>query len=304
MTDADVDGAHIRTLLLTFFYRQMPELVTRGHIYIAQPPLYKVTHGKSEQYIKDAIGLENYLTKVALDGARIIPGVGKTPIEGEALKNIAEQHQRANHTIERLSAWMDEEALRAIVQHGVDLDLSSLSASQASAQRLEGALDKAKVSAQEDPRNGKNTLIITRDIHGNAKTSTINQDFVRGADYIQLRSAAASFQGLITEGATVQRGDGERMKEEKIHSFHQAMQWLVTQAEAAVKRQRYKGLGEMNPEQLWETTMDPTVRRLLRVEIEDAIEADRVFSTLMGDEVEPRRAFIETNALRAENIDA
>ncbi|MFI0546023.1 MAG: DNA topoisomerase (ATP-hydrolyzing) subunit B [Brachymonas sp.] len=303
MTDADVDGAHIRTLLLTFFYRQMPELVTRGHIYIAQPPLYKVTHGKSEQYLKDGAALETYLTKVALDGARVIPASGKAAIEGETLKTIADQYQRANHSIERLSAWMDEEALRAIMQQGVELDLSSLEASQASAQRLQAALHQAEVIGQEDPRNGKNTLLITRQIHGNAKTSNINQDFVRGADYTQLHGAAETFKGLIAEGAMVQRGEGERMKEEKINSFHQAMQWLMSQAEAGVKRQRYKGLGEMNPEQLWETTMDPTVRRLLRVEIEDAIEADKIFSTLMGDDVEPRRAFIEDNALRAENID-
>ena len=303
MTDADVDGAHIRTLLLTFFYRQMPELVTRGHIYIAQPPLYKVKHGKHEQYIKDAAELETYLTQVALDGARVIPGLGKAPIEGEALKTIADQYLGANHSIERLAAWMDEEALRAIMQQGVELDLSSPEATEDSAKRLQAVLHKAEVFAQQDPRNGKNTLLITRYIHGNAKTSSINQDFVRGADYAQLHGAAETFKGLIAEGAVVQRGEGERMKEEKITSFHQAMQWLGTQAENAVGRQRYKGLGEMNPEQLWETTMDPAVRRLLRVEIEDAIEADKIFSTLMGDDVEPRRAFIEDNALRAENID-
>ena len=303
MTDADVDGAHIRTLLLTFFYRQMPQLVERGHIYIAQPPLYKVKHGKHEQYIKDAPELASYLTKVALDGARIIPAAGKAPIEGEALQTIAKQYQGANSSIARLAAWMDEEALRAIMQ-GAHLDLSNLEAAQTSAQRLQAALHDAEVSAQLDPRNNKVTLLITRHIHGNAKISTINEDFVRGADYALLHGAAETFTGLISAGALVQRGEGERMKEEKIASFHEAMQWLMTQAENTVGRQRYKGLGEMNPEQLWETTMDPAVRRLLRVEIEDAIEADRVFSTLMGDDVEPRRAFIETNALRAENIDA
>ncbi len=302
MTDADVDGAHIRTLLLTFFYRQMPELVENGHIYIAQPPLYKVKHGKHEQYIKDATELEHYLTQVALDGARVIPGAGQAAIEGQALRDIAEQYQGANRSIERLAAWFDEEALRAIMQ-GVALDLSSLELGQASAERLQAALSKAEVSFTQDPRSGKNTLLITRHIHGNAKTSTINEDFVRGADYAQLHTAAETFKGLITAGASVQRGEGERLKEEKIEGFHQAMQWLMAQAESAVGRQRYKGLGEMNPEQLWETTMDPAVRRLLRVEIEDAIEADRIFSTLMGDDVEPRRAFIEDNALRAENID-
>ena len=302
MTDADVDGAHIRTLLLTFFYRQMPELVERGHIYIAQPPLYKVKHGKHEQYIKDAPELASYLMKVALDGARVIAGPGQTPIEGDALKLVADKYLAAQATIDRLSHWVDEEALRGIMQ-GVHLKMGTMEEAQASAERLQAVLTDAEVVVQIDPRTEKKVLVITRQIHGNNKLSSINEDFVRASDYALLHEAAETFSGLISEGATVQRGEGERMKEEKINNFHEAMQWLTTQAENAVGRQRYKGLGEMNPAQLWETTMDPAVRRLLRVQIEDAIEADKIFTTLMGDEVEPRRAFIEDNALRAENLD-
>ena len=302
MTDADVDGAHIRTLLLTFFYRQMPELVERGHIYIAQPPLYKVKHGKHEQYIKDAPELASYLMKVALDGARVIAGPGQAPIEGDALKLVADKYLAAQATIDRLSHWVDEEALRGIMQ-GVHLKMGTMEEAQASAERLQAVLTDAEVVVQIDPRTEKKVLLITRQIHGNNKLSSINEDFVRAADYALLHEAAETFSGLIGEGATVQRGEGERMKEEKINNFHEAMQWLTTQAENAVGRQRYKGLGEMNPSQLWETTMDPAVRRLLRVQIEDAIEADKIFTTLMGDEVEPRRAFIEDNALRAENLD-
>ena len=302
MTDADVDGAHIRTLLLTFFYRQMPELVARGHVYIAQPPLYKVKHGKHEQYIKDAPELQRYLMKVALDGARVIGGTNQTAIEGEALKEIADKYVAAQAAIDRLSHWVDEEALRAIMQ-GVHLQMGTMEEAQASAARLQDKLSDAVVVAQIDPRTEKKVLLITRQIHGNSKLTSINEDFVRAGDYALLHEAAETFKGLIAEGATVQRGEGERMKEEKINNFHEAMQWLTVQAENAVGRQRYKGLGEMNPSQLWETTMDPAVRRLLRVQIEDAIEADKIFTTLMGDEVEPRRAFIEENALRAENLD-
>jgi DNA gyrase subunit B len=303
MTDADVDGAHIRTLLLTFFYRQMSELVERGHIYIAQPPLYKVKHGKTEQYLKDNLELDAYLLKVALDGAKIIPGAGKAPIEGEALAEVARRYMLGNMVIERLLHWIDEQALRAI-STGVSLNLDNEVEAMASAQRLQAKLDNATVSAQLDPRTDKQTLLITRDFHGNAKSSVITADFVHGADYAALHDAASVFNGLIEADAVVQRGEGERQKEAKVEDFRSAMQWLLLQAENAVGRQRYKGLGEMNPEQLWETTMDPAVRRLLRVRIDDAIEADRVFTTLMGDEVEPRRHFIESNALRAANIDA
>jgi DNA gyrase subunit B len=302
MTDADVDGAHIRTLLLTFFYRQMPELVERGHIYIAQPPLYKVKHGKHEQYLKDGHELDAYLLQVALEGARVLPGEGKPALAGEQLQGIAAKYMQANSVVERLSQHMDEEALRAIYS-GVQVELDTLAQAEASAKAMQAALHDAQVAAQFDARMDKHLLAITRRIHGNQKVSIISADFTHGADYAALVDAAITFKGLLTEGSKVQRGEGEKQKEDKVQDFRNAMQWLIAEAERSVGRQRYKGLGEMNPEQLWETTMDPTVRRLLKVQIEDAIEADRVFTTLMGDEVEPRRDFIESNALRAGNLD-
>jgi DNA gyrase subunit B len=305
MTDADVDGAHIRTLLLTFFYRQMPQLVERGHIYIAQPPLYKVKVGKNEQYLKDGHELDAFLLRVALDGAAVLPdGVNGTrpALTGSSLEELARKYVLANHVIERLGNWMDLEALRAIA-NGLTLDLDGAPQAEASAIALRDALHDAEVEAQFDERTDKHLLRIGRRHHGNVKASVITQDFVHGADYAALQEAGLTFKDLLGPDAVVRRGEGERLKEQKADDFRAAMAWLMTQAEGAVGRQRYKGLGEMNPAQLWETTMDPTVRRLLRVQIEDAIEADRVFTMLMGDEVEPRREFIESNALRAANID-
>ncbi|MFN0186556.1 MAG: DNA topoisomerase (ATP-hydrolyzing) subunit B [Aquabacterium sp.] len=305
MTDADVDGAHIRTLLLTFFFRQLPQLVEQGHIYIAQPPLYKVKLGRHEQYLKDGNELDAFLLKVALDGAQVLPdgpNGGRPPLTGEALESLARKYLLAENVITRLSHWMDFEALRTLAA-GLELDLDSAAAAQASADRLAAALKDAEVQAQFDERSDKHLLRIGRRHHGNLKASVITQDFVHGADYAALKEAGQTFYGLLGTNAIVRRGEGERMKEHKVADFRAAMAWLMGQAENAVGRQRYKGLGEMNPEQLWETTMDPAVRRLLRVQIDDAIAADRVFTMLMGDEVEPRRDFIESNALRAANID-
>ena len=302
MTDADVDGAHIRTLLLTFFYRQMPDLVERGHIYIAQPPLYKVKQGKHEQYLKDGDELNAFLLRVALDGAAIEPGEGRPALNGSTLEELARKYLLATSVMDRLSNWMDVEALRTIAD-GLTLNLDDAAQAEASAVGLAGALHGAQVSAQFDERTDKHVLRIERQHHGNTKASVITQEFVHGADYEALSTAGVTFKGLLSADAVVKRGEGERQKESKVADFRGAMAWLMSQAEGAVGRQRYKGLGEMNPEQLWETTMDPTVRRLLKVEIEDAIEADHVFTMLMGDEVEPRRNFIELNALRAANID-
>ena len=320
MTDADVDGAHIRTLLLTFFYRQMPELVERGHIYIAQPPLYKVKAGKEELYLKDAGALDSFLLRIALKDASIVTGAAADGSEsaaaadaqvltGDTLAELAQKHQKAESVIARLSGFMDFEALRAIAD-GVPLQLETLEQAQASAVLLEAKLRElgttgtpADVAGEFDVRTDKPLLRISRHHHGNIKSSVITQDFVHGADYAALAEAAETFRGLIGPGARAMRGEGERRKEEKVGDFRQAMDWLISEAERTTSRQRYKGLGEMNPEQLWETTMDPAVRRLLRVQIDDAIEADRVFTMLMGDEVEPRRDFIEANALRAGNID-
>jgi DNA gyrase subunit B len=303
MTDADVDGAHIRTLLLTFLFRQMPELVERGHIYIAQPPLYKVKLGKDEQYLKDGHELDAYLLKVALKDAKLDTGVaGASVLQGDALEALARQYVLAKNVVERLSSWMDVEALRAMA-NGLALDVDTLEAAEQSAQALKAALHNAEVTAEFDARTDKHILRISRMHHGNVKSSVITADFVHGADYEALSTAGITFRGLVGADAVVRRGEGERQKEMRVGDFREAMAWLIQQAEGAVARQRYKGLGEMNPAQLWETTMDPAVRRLLRVQIDDAIEADRVFTMLMGDEVEPRRNFIESNALRAANID-
>ncbi len=310
MTDADVDGAHIRTLLLTFFYRQMPELVERGHIYIAQPPLYKVKAGKEELYLKDGPALDSFLLRIALNHASVTTG-GANPqtLTGETLAELARKHQIAESVIARLGNFMDAEALRAIAD-GVSLKLDTVQDAEASAVALQAKLRElnttgapAEVAGEFDVRTDKPLLRISRRHHGNIKSSVITQDFVHGADYAALAEAAETFRGLLAEGAKAMRGEGEKQKEEKVSDFRQAMKWLISEAERTTARQRYKGLGEMNPEQLWETTMDPNVRRLLRVQIDDAIEADRVFTMLMGDEVEPRRDFIETNALRAGNID-
>ena len=310
MTDADVDGAHIRTLLLTFFYRQMPELVERGHIYIAQPPLYKVKAGKEELYLKDGPALDSFLLRIALNHASVTTG-GANPqtLTGETLAELARKHQIAESVIARLGNFMDAEALRAIAD-GVSLKLDTVQDAEASAVALQAKLRElnttgapAEVAGEFDARTDKPLLRISRRHHGNIKSSVITQDFVHGADYAALAEAAETFRGLLAEGAKAMRGEGDKQKEEKVGDFRQAMKWLISEAERTTARQRYKGLGEMNPEQLWETTMDPTVRRLLRVQIDDAIEADRVFTMLMGDEVEPRRDFIETNALRAGNID-
>src|SRR5450759_1360116 len=303
MTDADVDGAHICTLLLTFFYRQMPELVERGHIYIAQPPLYKVKAGKEELYLKDGGELDSFLLRIALVNASIFTG-GENGItlKGETPAELASKHQIAQAVIARLHNYMDAEALRSVAD-GVALNLDTIAAAQASATTLQARLPDADVVGEFDVATDKPILRISRRLHGNVKSSVLTQDFVHGADYAALAEAANTFNGLLSAGAKVVRGEGERQKEEKVNDFREAMAWLLVQAEHATSRQRYKGLGEMNPSQLWETTMDPAVRRLLRVQIDDAIETDRVFTMLMGDEVEPRRNFIESNALRAGNID-
>jgi DNA gyrase subunit B len=294
----------------------MPDLVERGHIYIAQPPLYKVKAGKEELYLKDAPALDSFLLRIALKDASVVTSTGAdgtvlpaNMISGDTLAELARKHQVAESVIARLSAFMDAEALRSIAD-GVAINLDSVAQAEASAVALQAKLRElnatgspAEVAGEFDTRTDKPVLRISRRHHGNIKSSVLTQDFVHGADYAALSEAANTFRGLLGEGARVMRGEGDKQKEEKVTDFRQAMKWLIGQAEHATSRQRYKGLGEMNPAQLWETTMDPTVRRLLRVQIDDAIEADRVFTMLMGDEVEPRRNFIEANALRAGNID-
>ncbi|MDD2881631.1 MAG: DNA topoisomerase (ATP-hydrolyzing) subunit B [Rhodoferax sp.] len=303
MTDADVDGAHIRTLLLTFFYRQMPELVERGHIYIAQPPLYKVKAGREELYLQGQSDLDTFLLRVALVNASVhTGGENSTVLTGDTLAELAKKHMLAQTVIARLAHFLDTSALRAIAD-GVPLNLDTLADAEASAAAMQAHLPDAEVAGEFDVRTDKPILRISRRQHGNIKSSVLTQDFAHGADYAVLSEAAKTFRGLVGAGARVTRGEGERQKEQKVADFREAVAWLVSEAERSSSRQRYKGLGEMNPEQLWETTMDPTVRTLLRVQIDDAIEADKVFTMLMGDEVEPRREFIESNALQAGNID-
>jgi DNA gyrase subunit B len=223
-------------------------------------------------------------------------------LAGDTLAELARKHQVAQGVIARLRNFMDAEALRSVAD-GVALNLDTLADAKLSAAALQARLPDAEVIGEFDVRTDKPILRINRRHHGNIKSSVLTQDFVHGSDYAALAESANTFKGLLNDGAKVMRGEGERQKEEKVGDFREAMAWLIAQAEHATARQRYKGLGEMNPAQLWETTMDPTVRRLLRVQIDDTIEADRVFTMLMGDEVEPRRDFIETNALRAGNID-
>ncbi|MBS0317901.1 MAG: DNA gyrase subunit B, partial [Proteobacteria bacterium] len=249
------------------------------------------------------------LLRVALKDASVVTGVspdGSVPaanvISGTTLAELARKHQVAEGVINRLAGFMDVEALRAIAD-GVALNLDTVADAEGSAIALQAALPDADVAGEFDAHHDKPLLRISRRHHGNIKSSVLTQDFVHGADYAALAEAAHTFRGLLAEGAKAMRGEGEKRREESVADFRQAMRWLLAEAERATARQRYKGLGEMNPEQLWETTMDPAVRRLLKVQIDDAIEADRVFTMLMGDEVEPRRDFIETNALRAGNID-
>ena len=310
MTDADVDGSHIRTLLLTFFYRQMPELIERGHIYIAQPPLYKVKHGKSEQYIKDDVELNQLLFKIALEQASIETPSGEK-ISGPALEDLAKNYQTIQAVVDRLARTMDEDALRAVAD-GVSLNFDTESSASDSAERLRKAFLEnqaplsvtPEITVQKEERTDRYRLLLARRIHGNLKLSVLSSDFVASDDYQSLVKAAIALSGRVLAGSRVRRGDPEKSnKEHVVQDFRGAFEWLLAEADRSISRQRYKGLGEMNPQQLWETTMDPSVRRLLKVQIDDAISADEIFSTLMGDQVEPRRAFIENNALGASNLD-
>ena len=300
MTDADVDGSHIRTLLLTFFYRQMRELVERGHIYIAQPPLYKAKQGKEEVYLKDDHELKHHLLRIALKGAELTPGAGKAALAPESLGNVAREYLLAEAVVERTSRAVDSAALYAMLG-GTQVDLSSEAAAERSAEALQQAIadPEVRVESRYDPTTETRRLVIIRTHHGTPHATSIDPDFLASGDGEQIKTAAEVLQGLIQPGAVIKRGE----KQQAVKSFKQALEWLLAEARGSVAIQRYKGLGEMNPEQLWETTMDPTVRRLLKVQIEDGIASDEIFDKLMGEEVEPRRAFIEGNALGVRNLD-
>src|SRR3989440_302037 len=298
MTDADVDGAHIRTLLLTFFYRQMPELVEHGHVYIAQPPLYKVKLGKQERYFKDDHERAQFMLAQALVGASVAPTKRGPLIEGQTHEPLANAYLFAEAVVARASKIIDVEALAALMR-GTKIDLSNPQSAGASALRLKQAMaakgNGVNVSARYDSKNERHQLVIERTHHGNIRTSVLDEDFLSSGDYQQLNRLAQLLQGLLGPGAVIKRDD----KEEGVADFPQAMKWLLGEVERSAAIQRYKGLGEMNPEQLWETTMDPQSRRLLKVQIEDGIAADEIFTKLMGDDVEPRRGVIEQNALVA-----
>jgi DNA gyrase subunit B len=300
MTDADVDGAHIRTLLLTFFYRQMPELVENGHIYIAQPPLYKVKQGRDERYLKDEHELDEYLLNSALRDAVLVTKEGGDILKDDALTSIAKQMVLTEAVIRRIANLYDESVLRAIQDLG-DLDLSTESAANTAAEKLRpilGAVGSEVIVAQ-DTETSAYRLEVNKYVHGNLQSCVIDAEFLSSGDYRQINRTSNMVNNLLGEGALIKRGE----KEQKVSTFKQALDWLLGEAKHNLNIQRYKGLGEMNPEQLWETTMDPTVRRLLKVQIEDAIGADEIFTTLMGDNVEPRRAFIESNALSVSSLD-
>lgn len=300
MTDADVDGSHIRTLLLTFFYRQMPELIENGNIYIAQPPLYKVKHGKQERYLKDDHELKQYLLELALNDAELVVSKDAPPLSVQALEEIAREYILAESVIERLSRVIHEKALYALLK-GPLIDLSSADTAKGSAKAMVQIVNdpEFEVEAIYDELNEQYRLEIRKRHHGNVQISHLTHDFLESGDYRQIRKTANVLNGLIGENAFVKRGNSSKL----VNEFGDVLQWLLDEAKKGMTIQRYKGLGEMNPEQLWETTMDATVRRLLKVQIEDAIAADEIFTTLMGDQVEPRRAFIEANALIASNID-
>ncbi|MBQ5429292.1 MAG: DNA gyrase subunit B, partial [Neisseriaceae bacterium] len=294
MTDADVDGAHIRTLLLTFFYRQMPELVERGHIYIAQPPLYKAKFGKKEQYLKDDNELNQFLLSLALDNAQIVSGSLKT--DGAKLEMAAKQYFNAQNVIKRESRSIDETVLTALLNTTQAIDLSTQDNANQALQTLQSVVNDEKISLALVLDNEQNLIKITRQLYGNEMVSYLTQSFVESVDYQVLHKTAETLDGIVANGSILIKGE----KQHPVESFSAALEILMKDAQKGMTIQRYKGLGEMNAEQLWETTMNPEVRRLLRVRIEDAMNADDVFATLMGDEVEPRRAFIEENALLAE----
>jgi len=298
MTDADVDGAHIRTLLLTFFYRQMPELVERGYIYIAQPPLYKAKYGKQERYLKDELEKDQWLLGLALEKAKIVSD-GRT-IEGEELANTAKQFLLAKTVIEQESRIIDELVLHAML-HASPVDLSTAESADRAVAELSGLLDEKEVALERiEGHEGHQFIKITRKLHGNVMVSYLEPKFLNSKAYQTLTQTAAALKGMVGKGAKLYKGDNEY----DIDSFEGALDILMSVAQKGMSIQRYKGLGEMNPEQLWETTMDPTVRRLLKVRIEDAIAADEVFAPPLGGGGGERRAAALAHALLAQNIDA
>jgi DNA gyrase subunit B len=306
MTDADVDGSHIRTLLLTFFYRQMPELVDRGHVYIAQPPLYKVKKGRQEHYVKDDAELNEYLLQLAIDKARLVVDEETPPIQGQGLEKLAYEYLHVRKLIDRLSHRYDETFLEALT---VRPTLSAAEFAEfdrcrdwfAEIERILNAEGPARYSVEVRPgvSVGEFVVHVMRRLHGVERIFEVGSGFFAGNDYAVLSAFGQTVSGLFGDSSAI-CFDNERRP---VRSFKESFGWMLAEAKKGQHIQRYKGLGEMNPEQLWETTLDANTRRLLQVRIEDAIAADEVFTTLMGDQVEPRRDFIERNALQVANLD-
>ena len=308
MTDADVDGSHIRTLLLTFFYRQMPELIERGHVYIGLPPLYKIKQGKTELYLKDDAALDAYLAGNAVEGAALVPATGEPPIEGQALERLLLAYAGARDAIARNAHRYDPLLLEALIDF-TPLEPAALSANTDERHELEAlekrlnreGLGRPRYALEWQPaREDRPAALIARRRHmGVEAIQVLPLSAFEGGELRALREAAALLHGLVREGAQILRGN----RAQAVTSFAQAQAWLLEEAKKGRQIQRFKGLGEMNPEQLWDTTVNPETRRLLQVRIEDAVAADQIFSTLMGDVVEPRREFIEDNALKVSNLD-
>ena len=308
MTDADVDGSHIRTLLLTFFFRQMPELIENGYVYIAQPPLYKIKKGKQEQYLKDDEALEEYLTQSALEDSYLYVNEDAPGITGEALERIVQQFRAVMRTLKRLARLYPQELMEHFVylprltvenlgdKAFMDEWIKGLATRVAATER---SGQQYNVSLREDTERHLWLPEVESITHGMSSYITFNRDLFASNDYRSMAELGETLQSLLEPGAYMQRGE----KKKPISTFKEALEWMMNETARRHYIQRYKGLGEMNPDQLWETTMDPESRRMLRVNIEDAIAADQIFNTLMGDQVEPRRDFIESNALAVSNLD-
>jgi DNA gyrase subunit B len=307
MTDADVDGSHIRTLLLTFFYRQMPELIERGHVYIAQPPLYKIKKGKQEHYVKDDAELSAYLSSLALDGAALYLTPDAPPLQGPGLESLIKKYTEVMAIISRLGRRYDERVLEQLL-YGAPLGATELDDlvrvdewMAALASRLMGPADAPRYVLRLVREAGAPgwEIRIARYYHGVDSVRSLQREFFESAEYRRIAGLGVELADLLGEGAYVLRGD----KRQPVRTFREAVEWLMAEARKGQAIQRYKGLGEMNPAQLWETTVNPDTRRLMQVRVEDAVAADDIFTTLMGDHVEPRRDFIERNALSVANLD-
>jgi DNA gyrase subunit B len=307
MTDADVDGSHIRTLLLTFFFRQMPEIIDRGYLYIAQPPLFRVKKGRQEQYLKDEPALRDYLTNLALEGSAIHTNAGAPPISGKPLESLVLQYREVERIIDRLQRRFPMVILNMLINQGKLTSETMKSKAETNQwiktlvhkladQEVDGALYSYQLTENE---LGETFPIITIRLHGIDRHYTIDKDFIESSDYNKIVTLGHAITDLIQEDGYVQRGE----KRQNVDNFIEALNWLMKESKKGLYIQRYKGLGEMNADQLWETTMDPSTRRMLQVSIEDAIAADQLFTTLMGDQVESRREFIQTNALNVHNLD-